>query len=162
MKDYYFRKSSLFLFKARGLLSSVLALSISLLNVQMAQAQTADWATREAELGVVCSVNGVATIQGIMCLLANVMSVFLTLIGIAGFVMLVFGSIKWLISGGNSQTLESSKKTITYAFIGLILALGSVLIINIIARFTGINVIERFFIPSSDTGVNNLDEWDNI
>lgn len=140
----------------------LLASFFSLTNTQVIQAQAVDWTTREAELGIVCSVNGVATIQGIMCLLANVMSVFLTLIGIAGFVMLVFGSIKWLISGGNSQTLESSKKTITYAFIGLILALGSVLIINIIARFTGINVIERFFIPSSDTGVVNLDEWDSI
>jgi len=162
MKNKFSHKSHIFFLKTKNLLALLLASIFSLSNFQIIQAQTKDWSTREAELGVVCSVNGVATIQGFMCLLANVMSVFLTLIGLAGFVMLIFGSIKWLLSGGNSQTVESSKKTMTYAFVGLFLALGSVLIINIIARFTGINVIERFFIPSSDTGVHNLDEWDSI
>ncbi len=162
MKSNNLTKLSLFLYKTRSLILLFLILTISFFNTQIVNAQTVDWNTREAELGVVCSVNGVATIQGIMCLLANVISVFLTLVGLAGFVMLVFGSIKWLMSGGNSQSLESSKKIITFAFIGLFLALGSVLIINIIASFTGINVIERFFIPSSDTGVNSLDEWDSI
>jgi len=136
---------------------------ISLFISFPAHAQVEDWDQRLVDgKNPYCVINGTATIQGIMCLLANVMSVTLTLLGIVGFVMFVFGSIKWMLSGGNSQELESAKKTITFAFIGLGLALCSFLIINIIARFTGVSVIEQFFIPPSDTGVNDLTEWDRI
>jgi hypothetical protein len=133
-------------------------ISIFLFFSPTAHAQTQPW----ADINSSCVVNGVATIQGTMCLVANVLSVSFTFIGLAGFVMLVVGSIKWLLSGGNSQALESSKKTITFAFSGLVLALLSFLIINTIAEFTGINVITQFFIPSSDTGISNPDDWGNL
>ncbi|KUK79633.1 MAG: hypothetical protein XD95_0236 [Microgenomates bacterium 39_7] len=133
-----------------------ISLSVALLTLpHQIYAQTQPWKSIDSS----CTIDGVATIQGIMCLIANILSVSLTFIGLAGFVMLIFGSIKWLTSGGNSQALESSKKTITFAFSGLVLALLSFLIINTIAEFTGVNVITQFFIPSSDTGVNSMDEW---
>lgn len=127
-------------------------------NVQLAQAQTQEWSAINSE----CVINDVATVQGIMCMLANVVSVSLPLLGIAGFVMFIFGAITLLLSGGNSQSVESAKKTMTWAFAGLILALSSILIIRTVADFTGINMINRFLIPSSNTGVNDLSEWDDL
>ncbi len=122
------------------------------------QAQTQEWSAINAE----CVINDVATVQGVMCMLANIVSVSLPLLGIAGFVMFVFGAITLLLSGGNSQSVESAKKTMTWAFAGLILALSSILIIRTVADFTGINMINRFLIPSSNTGVNNMNEWNDL
>ena len=127
-------------------------------SVSPAIAQTQRW----EDMNLDCTINGVATIQGTMCLLANVFSVALTLLGIAGFVMLVFGSLTWMLSGSNTQGVDNAKKTITFAFIGLILALSSFIIINLIAQFTGVNVIKEFFIPSSDTGLPGGPSWDDV
>lgn len=95
----------------------------------------------------------VATIQGIQCLLANVMSVFISLIGIAGFIMMVVGSFRYIISGGNSKGADTAKNTITFAVVGLAVALSAFVIINLIALFTGVDEIKFFVIPTSSTGL---------
>lgn len=119
-------------------------------------AQTTDW---EPDL---CVIEDVATIQGIMCLIGNVLSVALTAIGITGFIMMVVGSIRWIMAGSNAQNVDKARSTMTYAVVGLVLALCSFMIIKIIADFTGIDIITKFFIPTSDTGVSNPSDWDNI
>lgn len=114
-----------------------------------AQAQTTAWA------GVCVDTEGgntdVATIQGFQCLLANVLSVALTLLGLVGFVMIVVASLRYLLSGGNSQNVEKSKQTISYAVIGIIVALSAFIILNLISEFTGVKSILKFSIPDSNT-----------
>lgn len=111
-----------------------------------ALAQQANW-------GGVCvggpGAEDVATLQGLECLIANVFTVILGMIGMAAFVMFVVGSFSWLLSGGNSQQLEKARKSLTFAVIGIVVALSSFVIINLIAAFTGVNVIKSFVIPSS-------------
>jgi hypothetical protein len=97
--------------------------------------------------------NDVATIQGLECLIANVFNIFLTLLGLAGFVMFVVGSFRWLVSGGNAKHLETARGTMTYAIAGIILALSSFIILRIIADFTGVQDIMEFRIPRSDQGL---------
>jgi hypothetical protein len=79
----------------------------------------------------------VATIQGISCLLANVLSVVMTLLAFTGFVMFVWAAFNLLISGGQPSHLEKAKKTIVYAVGGLVLAISSFVILNIIGTVTG-------------------------
>jgi len=93
----------------------------------------------------------VATLQGFQCLVARLLSNFLTLVGIAGFLMVVFSGIRILLSGGNSQAVEKSKNSITFAVIGLIVALSAFMILNLVAEFTGVKTILQFVIPTSDT-----------
>ena len=131
----------------------IFAACFSLTTPNKALAQTEKWEDLEQDIGGsagYCVVDGVATIQGTMCLLANLLSVALTFIGLAGFIMMIVGSLTWLVSGGNSQNLEKAKKTMTFAIIGLVVALSSYIIINIIASFTGIDIIKQFVLPSSD------------
>lgn len=136
--------------KIKIALTSLLFSVVSLFQPTQIRAQTKPWDELQNDLETQCTVGEVATVQGLMCLVANILSVSLAFIGLAGFIMLIYGSLQWLISGGSSQSVENSKKTITFAFSGLLLALISVLIINTIAKFTGISVITEFFIPSSD------------
>ncbi len=95
------------------------------------------------------STGDVPTIQGLECLIANVFSVIITLIGLGGFVMFILGAFKWLTAGSNSKNIDSAKRTFTYAVLGLVLALSAFIIINLIADFTGVTVIKTFRIPTS-------------
>ncbi len=94
--------------------------------------------------------DGVATIQGIQCVLANILSIAVSGIGLAGFVMLIIGAFKMLL-GGNAKGIEDGRNTITLAVIGLVVALSAWVIINLIAAFTGVNAIKTFTLPNSNT-----------
>lgn len=117
-----------------------------------AMAQTQAWSGRCVE--TVTSNGGstetVATIQGLECLIGNVLSIALSGIGIAGFIMMIVGAFRYMLSGGNAKGTEGGRNTITFAIVGLVVALSSFIILNMVAAFTGINVITSFQIPNSE------------
>lgn len=72
----------------------------------------------------------------------NLVSALLALGGVALFVMLLLGGFKYLTSGGDPKKAEEAKKTLTYAIGGLVLLVGSFLILQLIQDITGANVTE--------------------
>lgn len=125
--------------------------SVSLLLAKTAFAQSNAWT------GVcVDSLSGnpdskdVATIQGLECLIANVFSVIITVIGLAGFTMLIVASFRWLASGGNTKQVDTAKGTMTYAIVGLVVSLSAFMVLELIASFTGVSIIRTFSIPRSN------------
>lgn len=54
---------------------------------------------------------------------------------------LIFGGIRWIISGGDKTAVESARKMITYAIIGLVIAFLSFFIINTIGGFFGVKLL---------------------
>lgn len=131
------------------LMMLVLTVFISMITPAPTFAQTANWQSE----GSVCVYKGsdVATIQGLQCLIGNILMVFVTLIGIIGFVMMIFAAFRMMISGGDSKGMDSARKTMTYAVIGLVVALSAYFIVNIISQFTGIDTLLNFTIPDSST-----------
>lgn len=132
------------------ILSSFLLVSFLLSTPTQASAQTFEWSG-------VCVGEGpntdVATIQGAECLIANVFIVIITLIGLVGFVMFIVGAIKWMLSGSDTQGVKKASSTMLYSVVGLVVALSAFIIINLIADFTGVNVIRNFRIPESTRGL---------
>lgn len=53
--------------------------------------------------------------------------------GIVTFFMVVLGGVQWLTSAGDANKLTQAKEMITSAFIGLIIILGSFLILQILS-----------------------------
>jgi heme/copper-type cytochrome/quinol oxidase subunit 2 len=100
--------------------------------------------------------NDVATIQGFECLLANILTVFIALIGLAAFVMVVIAAFRYLLSGGNSKGTEQAKNTLTYAIIGIVVALSAFIILNLLTAFTGVD-LTKFIIPrdTDEYGIDN-------
>jgi len=130
--------------------SLTIAIFLVFITATPVSAQTVAW--DKACIGSSFGISGaedVATIQGIQCLLANILSTAITIIGLAGFIMIIWGSFKYLLSGGNSKHTESARSTITYAIIGLVVALSSIIILNLISAFTGVRNITQFIIPTS-------------
>lgn len=68
---------------------------------------------------------------------------------IAALVFLIWGAIKWIASGGDKEKLESARRTIIYAIIGLIVVLFSVIIVQFIGSVLGVKI---FNIPQRASG----------
>ncbi len=86
----------------------------------------------------------VPTIQGLECLVANILATAITLVGIVAFVMFLIGGFRYLTAGANAKGTETAKNSITFAVLGIIVALASFLILNVIAQITGVKTILKF------------------
>lgn len=141
-----------------GVLMSMLLMFATALP---ASAQTGKW-SGVCVAGSVTGGEDVATIQGLQCLIANIFTVIITVIGLAGFVMFIWGSFTWLLSGGNPKGVENARNTMLFAVVGLIVALSGFIILNLISAFTGVDVT-RFFIPGpGENRVLTPGEWSKI
>lgn len=130
------------------LASQFLATALFLAAAPPVRAQILSWTEGEGRRRA-CTVTAeggfeVATIRGIECLLTNVLATATTMIGLAAFVMLIIGAFLYLTSGGNTKGTEAAKQTITYAIIGIIVALMAFFVISFIAGFTGVGGILQF------------------
>lgn len=60
----------------------------------------------------------------------TIVNVLLFIIGAISVIMLIFGGIRYTISGGDSGAVTSAKNTILYAIVGLIVAFLAFAIVN--------------------------------
>ena len=67
----------------------------------------------------------------------NLVSVLIAVGGVVLFFMIVSSAFKYLTSGGDPKAAEGAKKTLTYAVSGLLLLIGSYLLIQLIGGITG-------------------------
>ena len=80
-------------------------------------------------------------------IVANIIRSVVALGGIAVFVMLVAGGLMYLTSGGNPETVQKAKSTLTYAVIGIALFVLAWFALLFFQTFTGVQVT-KFTIPS--------------
>lgn len=57
---------------------------------------------------------------------------------IVALVFLIVGGIKWIMSGGDKEGSGKAKDTVTSALIGLVIVIGSWVLINILLNFFGV------------------------
>lgn len=63
----------------------------------------------------------------------NVIDMLMQLIGYASVVFLIIGGFRYITATGEPDKMTTAKKTVTNAIIGLMIALSSVAIVNVIA-----------------------------
>lgn len=72
---------------------------------------------------------------GVMTTIINGM---LFVIGFLSVVMLIWGGLRYVVSGGNSNSVTAAKNTILYAIVGLVIAIFAYAIVNfVIGSITG-------------------------
>ena len=84
--------------------------------------------------------NNVATIKGFEAIFYNLVVIALAVAGISLFIMLVVGGFKYLTAGGNQDSAQAARQTLTYAFIGFVVLVAAYLILSLIFRFTGVPI----------------------
>jgi hypothetical protein len=136
----------------RHLTAFLFILFLSLSAVPQAHALSSDeWGIHCVNLnnayvtaGNATGASDVPTIRGVECLVAQVLAYAVTLIGLVAFVMFLVGGFQYLTAGTNSKGVEAGKNAITFAIIGIVLALSSIIILNLIATITGVETIKTF------------------
>jgi hypothetical protein len=81
--------------------------------------------------------NDVVTIRGITCLITNVIKPLPALIVLVALGMILFASVKVILSGSDPKAYATGMQTMLYAIIGIILLSAAWLILVLIERFTG-------------------------
>jgi len=70
--------------------------------------------------------------------LTTIVNALLFIIGFLSVIMLIFGGLRYIISGGNAAAVTTAKNTILYAIVGLIIAIFAYAIVNfVIGSLTG-------------------------
>ncbi len=82
----------------------------------------------------------VATIQGLECLFANVLTVVTYIAGISFFFMFIVNGFKYIFSGSDQKQLAQINSSITLAVIGLAGVIISWLVLSFIQNIFGVNV----------------------
>ncbi|MEI8072932.1 MAG: hypothetical protein WCH00_02470 [Candidatus Saccharibacteria bacterium] len=72
------------------------------------------------------------SLDGVKTLLGNIATILMGFIGALSVVFIIIGGIQYITSAGNSSGTVKAKKTIMYAIGGLVLALSTTAIINLI------------------------------
>lgn len=88
-----------------------------------------------------CNYNGVATIDCIPPLIANLVYWLILLVGTIAVIFIIVGGIRFIVSGGDAKKLDGARKTVVFSVLGLMLVFLSFFIINFIASTTGIGCI---------------------
>ncbi len=87
-----------------------------------------------------CVQDGAATISCIEPLFANIIYAVVSISAVILFIMLVIGGFKFMIASGDPKNLDTAKKTITYALLGLFVIVCSYLILRTLEAFTGVTL----------------------
>lgn len=83
---------------------------------------------------------------------ARIISAFVVILMIITSILFVFtlltGGIRWILSGGNRDSVEKAKGQIVNAFIGLLIIFSAWAILNFVSLFFGVDLLV-FDIPSA-------------
>ena len=70
--------------------------------------------------------------------------------GLATILFLLWGAIDWITAGGEQGKIESARKKMTGAIIGLAILAASVAIVELVGNLIGLDLLELTF-PTPDT-----------
>ncbi|OQA82527.1 MAG: hypothetical protein BWY29_00816 [Microgenomates group bacterium ADurb.Bin238] len=105
-----------------------------------AQGLTKDWITIDRSIGSKCVAgpdDDVATIQGIQCLITNLLAIIAPIITLIAIGMIILGGAKMIANADNPKAVDEAKKIITFAIIGVIGIAAAWIILVLIQEFTG-------------------------
>ena len=71
--------------------------------------------------------------------ITNLTNTALLVIGLISVIMLIYGGIRYIVSGGDSKKVTDAKNTILYAIIGLIICVLSYAIVNFVLTSIGVS-----------------------
>lgn len=74
---------------------------------------------------------------GVNGVFTKITNTILYAVGIISVIMLIYGGLRYITSGGDSKKVTDAKNTIMYAIIGLIIAILSYAIVNFVINAIG-------------------------
>jgi hypothetical protein len=78
-----------------------------------------------------------AELVGVNGVFTKITNTVLYAVGIISVIMLIYGGLRYVVSGGDSKKVTDAKNTIMYAIIGLIIAILAYAIVNFVISAVG-------------------------
>jgi lysylphosphatidylglycerol synthetase-like protein (DUF2156 family) len=75
-----------------------------------------------------------ADVTKVQSFLTNIIQIMVTLAGLVSVAFFVWGGFRYMTSSGNPEALDGAKKTVLYSGVGLAIALGAYVLMNIITQ----------------------------
>ncbi len=72
--------------------------------------------------------------SGLNTLLTNVVNIFSAIVGVIAVLMVIWGGLRYITSGGDQNKVASAKNTLIYAVIGLIIVALSQVIVHFVLQ----------------------------
>jgi hypothetical protein len=92
--------------------------------------------TSSGATGQICGSAKSETAEKFPQYIKNIINTMIFLIGIIAVIMIVVGGVRYVVSNGESAQIKAAKDTITYAVIGLVVAVMAFAIVNfVLAQF---------------------------
>lgn len=88
------------------------------------------------QFSFLCTI-GADKFGGLVGAVINILFIIAVVIALA---FLIYGGIKWILSGGDKTAVESARNTIVAAIVGLVIVFLSYFILNIILKFFHIDI----------------------
>lgn len=133
------------------LISALLFLSLSPLN---AFAQDED-NVGTINLGGAQGEFGVSTDTTINQLITNAITIIFIIAAVLVLIMLIWGGIEWVLSGGDKEKVANARKRIISALIGMAIIALAFFIVTIVGQILGFNVLNDLTIPTLEAPVSN-------
>jgi hypothetical protein len=67
-----------------------------------------------------CDTNTTGSTDKVNATISQVINIFSTIVGVVAVIMIIYGGMRYITSGGDSSKITSAKNTIIYALIGLV------------------------------------------
>ena len=64
----------------------------------------------------------------------RIIQILLAVAGVVAVIFLIIGGFRYITAGGNEETAESARKTLTNAIIGIVIIILAFVIVNVIAN----------------------------
>lgn len=88
--------------------------------------------------------NPIPSLDNLGDIFNNLLSLAFFVAGVAMFFNLVIGGIAWITAGGDPKAMDSARRRITNAVIGLIIVVAAYAIALILQQVFGINIVSGF------------------
>lgn len=83
-------------------------------------------------------------------IISAVINLLFIVAAVVAVVFLIWGGIRWIISGGDKTAVESARNTIIAAIIGLIVVFLAYFVLKFVFQFLGIPFLDTFNVPNAN------------
>jgi hypothetical protein len=94
---------------------------------------------------------GPAGLPQLQQIVVRMINLIVPLAFVALTIMLIYGGIRYLTSGGDQNSIKSAGQTVTWAILGILFLALAFVFLQIIKAFTGVDVI-KFCLSFDGTG----------
>jgi hypothetical protein len=91
-------------------------------------------------------------------IISNVVRILFIVAALGVVVMVVWGGLDWVLSGGDKEKVASARKKITTAFVGLAILSLSYFFISLFGGIVGFDPLQNFIVNPIGTSVNSTQQ----